>query len=85
MSPDKNQFASDNYAGVCPEIMDLMLEANALFVAFPSQVASALQSRGWHFYTFIGGGARLMCSWASTEEGVLAFVQDVKDCLARRG
>ncbi|WP_027371534.1 threonine aldolase family protein [Desulfovermiculus halophilus] len=58
-------------------------QANAVFVTFPPRVTAALHARGWSFYSFIGtGGARLMCSWASTEEGVRAFVQDVKDVLA---
>lgn len=70
--------------GEIPELEILFpRQANAVFVSFPAQLSASLHARGWHFYTFIGsGGARLMCSWASTEEGVRAFVQDVKEILA---
>jgi threonine aldolase len=38
---------------------------------------------GWSFYQFIGsGGARLMCSWDTTEDDVLDFVKDLKNILA---
>ena len=58
-------------------------QANAVFVSFPDQLTAALHSRGWRFHSFIGtGGARLMCSWASTEEGVRTFVQEVKEALS---
>jgi len=72
--------------GEIPEVEILFpRQANAVFVSFPAQLSASLHARGWHFYTFIGsGGARLMCSWASTEEGVRAFVQDVKEVLARQ-
>lgn len=53
-------------------------QANAVFVNMPEELIKALHERGWHFYTFIGaGGARLMCSWDTTEEDVTAFAKDV--------
>lgn len=51
------------------------VEANAVFVNFPPGVTDRLFAEGWHFYNFIGGeGHRLMCSWATTEADVDAFV-----------
>ena len=45
----------------------------------PEAAIESLHQKGWHFYTFIGlGGARLMCSWDTTEESISAFVNDVK-------
>lgn len=42
----------------------------------------ALHEKGWHFYTFIGqGGARLMCSWDTTEETITAFIEDLKQII----
>ena len=35
-----------------------------------------LKAHGWQFYSFIGGGSRLMCSWHTTEADVDAFVAD---------
>jgi threonine aldolase len=55
-------------------------QANAVFVQMPAQVIDALLKRGWFFYSDVGPhGARLMCSWDSTEEDVLGFVSDVRD------
>lgn len=58
-------------------------EANSVFVEMPEWMTQAMHDRGWHFYSFIGtGGARLMCSWDSTEDDVRAFVKDLKDVAA---
>jgi threonine aldolase len=38
-----------------------------------------LKERGWVFYSFIGGGTRLMCSWRTTEADVDAFVKDAAE------
>jgi len=59
-------------------------EANAVFAKIPDAVVSKLYERGWRFYTDVGpgGGARLMCSWDTTEEDVDAFVRDVREAQA---
>jgi threonine aldolase len=60
-------------------------QANSVFVDMPASVAEGLRSRGWRFYTFIGsGGARLMCSWDTTDEDVDALVRDICDLAATR-
>ena len=58
------------------------VEANAVFVRFPEPVIAKLHAKGWHFYTFIGsGGARLMCSWATTDADIEAVVGDVREVM----
>ena len=58
-------------------------EANSVFVKMPETVIQSLHRKGWHFYTFIGlGGARLMCSWDTTEEAIRAFINDLKASIA---
>lgn len=58
-------------------------QANGVFAELPLPVAQGLQSRGWKYYTFIGaGGARFMCSWATTAEQVDALLGDVRALLA---
>lgn len=53
-------------------------EANAVFAALPKSCHERLAEKGWHYYTFIGkGGARFMCSWATTEDEVDAIVADM--------
>jgi threonine aldolase len=54
-------------------------QANSVFAELPEQASAALRKLGWRFYTFIGkGGARLMCSWDTSEDDVNRFVADLK-------
>jgi threonine aldolase len=55
-------------------------EGNALFVKMPDPILTRLHELGWRFYTHVGpsGGARLMCSWDTTEEDVDRFAEDVR-------
>ena len=65
-----------NIAGI--EIM-LPREANSVFVRMDPAHRDAIRERGWRFYDFIGaGGARLMCSWDTTEEDVEAIARDLR-------
>ncbi len=57
-------------------------QANSVFVEMPEEMAEELRRRGWVFYTFIGGGARLMCSWDTTPEDVDALLADIRDVAA---
>lgn len=58
-------------------------QANSVFLQLPPTVAAALRARGWRFYTFIGeGGARFMCSWATTNADIAALVADMRAVLA---
>lgn len=60
-------------------------QANAVFVQLRPEVAAALRSAGWRFYTFIGsGGARFMCSWDTTEADVNSLVRDVRELTAKK-
>ena len=59
-------------------------QANSVFVRMPPAVLAGLQALGWHFYSFIGaGGARLMCSWATTRDEIDAFVKDAAALVVR--
>ncbi len=59
------------------------VEANSVFIQTTPSVLSALKQRGWEFYTFIGvGGARLMCSWDTTESDVEAVAADLREIVA---
>jgi threonine aldolase len=60
------------------EIM-LPTEANSVFVCLAPAHRDALRDRGWRFYDFIGaGGARLMCSWDTTEADIAALAADIR-------
>lgn len=52
------------------------VDANAVFARLPDALKLKLKGCGWQFYSFIGGGSRLMCSWATTDADVDAFLAD---------
>jgi threonine aldolase len=54
------------------------VEVNAVFVDMSAAVAEAMAAIGWHFYTLAGAGYRLMCSWATTDADLEAFVRDLR-------
>ncbi len=53
------------------------VQANSVFVELPAGVGDKLRARGWLFYSFIGGGGRLMCSWDTGEADVDALLADL--------
>ena len=61
--------------------MLLPTEANGVFVNLPESALQALRASGWVFYTFIGGGARFMCSWATEEAAIDALAADMANAL----
>lgn len=55
-------------------------QVNSVFVTLPPPIIPKLRARGWRFYEFIGnGGVRLMCSWDTAEEDVLALAADIRE------
>lgn len=58
-------------------------QANSVFVRMPPGLLNGLQTLGWRFYSFIGaGGARLMCSWATSREEIEALVTEATELSA---
>lgn len=58
-------------------------QANAVFARLPEPVTDALRAKGWQFYNFIGaGGYRFMCSWATTDADIDAFLADARAAVA---
>jgi threonine aldolase len=54
------------------------VEANAVFLRAPPDRLDALRQRGWHFYTFIGGGARFMFAWDADPARVDELAHDIR-------
>jgi len=54
-------------------------QANSVFVEASPAVFSGLRDRGWRFYEFIGGAARFMCSWDTTQQDVSALAADFRN------
>ena len=58
------------------------VEANGVFVELSPALVQGLEARGWRFYRFVGDhGYRLMCSWATREETIEAFLTDARALL----
>jgi threonine aldolase len=58
------------------------VEASGVFAEMPDRYHEGLKDRGWRYYQFIGGGARLMCSWKTTEADVAELVRDLREVAA---
>ncbi len=56
------------------------VEANSVFVIANDDLLNRIRARGWKFYTFIGGAARIMFAWDSDIARVDAFCRDLKEC-----
>ena len=55
------------------------VESNAVFVNFPQSVHRSMREKGWAYHIVIGDrGARLMCSWNTTEELIDQFIADLE-------
>lgn len=52
--------------------------ANAVFAALSPAVRDRLRSAGWRYYEFIGGAARLMTSWRTSDEDVHSFLASAR-------
>ena len=55
------------------------VEANGVFAEMPDGYHEGLKNRGWRYYRFIGGGARLMCSWKTSEVDIDALLSDLRE------
>jgi threonine aldolase len=69
-------------AGIAGIALPAPAEANAVFATLPRELNEGLQAKGWAFYTFIGGGARFMCSWNTQESAIDALVSDLESLVA---
>ena len=56
------------------------VEANAVFLISSEETLDRVRARGWKFYTFIGGAARIMFAWDTDLARVDAFCGDLKEC-----
>lgn len=76
------QRLSDKVSAIPGAEMLFPTEANGVFVSLPESAIDRIKAAGWTFYTFIGGGARFMCSWATTEAAVDHLAADIASALA---
>ena len=59
------------------------VESNAVFVSLPAAVHRSMREKGWNYHLVTGDtGARLMCSWDTTEEHINQFLTDLESALS---
>lgn len=56
------------------------VEANTVFLNAADEILDGLRARGWRFYTFIGGAARIMFAWDTDLRRVDALLADLEAC-----
>ena len=55
-------------------------DANTVFLNASDEILENLRAKGWRFYTFIGGAARIMFAWDSDLKRVDALLADLEEC-----
>jgi threonine aldolase len=73
---------SDQFPGLIKLIHPV--QANAIFVSMDADLLSQLRLLGWEIYTFIGDGARLMCSWETGQSDVERLIGDLRSLISAR-
>ena len=59
------------------------VESNAVFVSLPAAAHRSMREKGWNYHLVTGDtGARLMCSWDTTEEHINQFLTDLESALS---
>jgi threonine aldolase len=56
------------------------VDANTVFLSASDEILESLRGRGWRFYTFIGGAARIMFAWDTDLKRVDALLSDLEEC-----
>jgi threonine aldolase len=54
------------------------VDANTVFLNASDRILDQLRARGWKFYTFIGGAARIMFAWDTDLTRVDALIADLE-------
>ena len=60
-----------------PYVLAHPVDANIVFVRMPASHHQRLNDKGWACHRFDDGSVRLVCSWATREEAVVALVEDM--------
>ena len=74
------QYFAERVTGI-PQVQVVSpVDANTVFLSASEGVLDRLRERGWKFYTFIGGAARIMFAWDTDLKRVKALLKDLADC-----
>ena len=56
------------------------VDANSVFLRAPDEILARVRARGWRFYNFIGGAARIMFAWDTDLNRVDTLARDLREC-----
>lgn len=74
------QYLAEKLGAIEGISMQFPVQANTLYIDMPEPVMQGLLNKGWQFYQFFGiGGARLICSWATTQQRMDQLIADVRE------
>jgi len=79
------RYFAEKVSGIPGVSIQGKVEANAVFLSASDQILDKLHARGWRFYNFIGGAARIMFSWDADKKRIDAFARDLAECVASPG
>lgn len=74
------QYFAKRAAGIPNVRVVSPVEANTVFLNASDEILERLHERGWKFYTFIGGAARIMFAWDTDLKRVAALLRDLEEC-----
>ncbi len=74
------QYFAERVASIPNISVASPVESNTVFLSTSEGVLANLRDRGWRFYTFIGGAARIMFAWDTDLKRVDALLRDLEAC-----
>jgi threonine aldolase len=77
---DCARYLADRIAPIPGVQIVYTVEANAVFIKTTDEILESLRQCGWKFHIFLGGAARLMCSWDTNLERIDDLCRDLRDC-----
>ncbi len=77
---DCARYLADRIAPIPGVQIVYPVEANAVFIKTTDEILESLRQCGWKFHIFLGGAARLMCSWDTNLERIDELCHDLRDC-----
>jgi threonine aldolase len=76
------RYFADRVAAIPNITIASQVDANTVFLNASDKILDQLRARGWKFYTFIGGAARIMFAWDTDLTRVDALLADLEACVA---
>ena len=74
------QYFAERVARIANVGVVSAVDANTVFLSASDEILENLRGRGWKFYTFIGGAARIMFAWDTDLKRVDALLADLQEC-----